>query len=74
MKNKNSFRPRISVVIPTKEEELTITDIIQNCKPHADEIIVVDGHSQDRTREKAASQDVRLYLIIKNGKEKPCAM
>jgi len=61
-------KPKISVVIPTLNEESTIAEIIEGCKPYADEIIVVDGHSQDRTREVAERLGVKVILDNKRGK------
>jgi len=59
---------KISVVIPTLNEESTVTEIIEGCTPYADEIIVVDGHSQDRTREAAEKLGVKVILDNKKGK------
>lgn len=59
---------KISVVIPALNEENTIADIIQGSKPYADEVIVVDGHSQDGTREVAERMGVKVILDHKKGK------
>lgn len=59
---------KISVVIPTLNEEDTVAEIIEGCKPYSDEIIVVDGHSQDRTREVAQGLGVKVILDNKKGK------
>jgi glycosyltransferase involved in cell wall biosynthesis len=59
---------KISVVIPTLNEEVTIAGIIEGCKPHADEIIVVDGHSADRTGQIAEELGVRVIQDHKKGK------
>ena len=59
---------KISVVIPTLNEEHTIKDVIEGCRPYADEIIVVDGHSTDRTKEIAESLGVKVILDHKKGK------
>jgi len=58
----------VSVVIPALNEESTIADIIQGSKPYADEIIVVDGHSRDKTREVAEGLGVRVILDHQKGK------
>ena len=60
--------PRITVVIPTLEEEKTIASIIRGCKPHADEIIVIDGYSADRTREIASELGAEVIFDHKKGK------
>jgi glycosyltransferase involved in cell wall biosynthesis len=59
---------KLTVVIPTLNEEMTIARIIEGCKPYVDEILVVDGHSRDRTREIAESLGVKVILDNKKGK------
>ena len=51
---------RVTVVIPAKDEEGLIGEIIDAVRPHADEILVVDGHSRDRTPHIAASLGARV--------------
>lgn len=58
----------ISVVIPTLNEEETIGSIIKGCMPHADEMIVVDGYSRDRTRDIAKAFGVNVIFDHKKGK------
>src|SRR5262245_3195281 len=58
----------VSVVIPTKDEEGLIGEIVDAVRPHATEILVVDGHSTDRTREIAAECGARV--ILDNGRGK----
>jgi len=55
-------------VIPTLDEERTIGSIVRGCEPHADEIIVIDGYSVDRTREIAEALGVKVILDNKKGK------
>ena len=64
----DSTKPTISVVIPALNEEQTILEIIEGCKPYADDLIVVDGHSQDRTREISEEAGARVILDNKKGK------
>ncbi len=59
---------KVSVVIPTLNEEKTVASIIGGCKPYADEIIVIDGHSTDRTRETAKGVGAKIILDHKKGK------
>ena len=59
---------KISVVIPTFNEELTISKVIRDCMPYADEIIVVDGHSEDKTAQIAEDLGVKVILDNKKGK------
>jgi glycosyltransferase involved in cell wall biosynthesis len=62
----------ISVVIPARDEEGLIGEIVDSVRPYADEILVVDGHSTDRTREIAAEHGARV--ILDHGKGKGEAM
>jgi dolichol-phosphate hexosyltransferase len=65
-------RHSIAIVIPTLNEEQTIGQIIEQCRPFGDEILVVDGHSQDRTAAVAAAMGVRV--LLDNGKGKGAAL
>jgi dolichol-phosphate hexosyltransferase len=59
---------RVTVVIPTKDEEGILGEMIDACRPHADEILVVDGHSRDRSPEIAVAHGARV--IVDNGRGK----
>lgn len=59
---------RVTVVIPTRDEEGLIGEIIDAVRPHADEVLVIDGHSRDRTREIAAAKGARVVLDHGKGK------
>jgi dolichol-phosphate mannosyltransferase len=59
---------RVTVVIPTKDEEGLVGEIVDAVKPYADEVLVVDGHSRDRTREIAAEHGARVVLDRGKGK------
>lgn len=61
-------RLKISIVIPTRNEGGTISDIIKGCMLHGDEILVVDGHSTDDTR--AIAQKLGIRVVLDNGKGK----
>lgn len=58
----------VTVVIPTKNEEGLIAEIVAAVRPHAAEVLVVDGHSTDRTREIAAAMGARVVLDAGRGK------
>lgn len=58
----------VTVVIPAKNEELNIGEVIENALPFCDELLVVDGHSTDRTVEIAQSFGVRVVKDNKKGK------
>jgi glycosyltransferase involved in cell wall biosynthesis len=58
----------VTVVIPTKNEEGLIGEIVDSVRPYADEILVIDGHSTDRTREIAVERGARVELDGGKGK------
>lgn len=69
MTKTNNPALKISIVIPTLNEESTISQIISSCVKFADEILVVDGHSKDRTRDIATQfNNVKILLDNKKGK------
>lgn len=59
---------RVSLVMCAKNEAKTIGDILKRCKPFCDELIVVDGHSEDKTSEIAKRAGARVVLDNKKGK------
>ncbi len=59
---------KVTVVIPTRNEEKSIAEIVRFCRPYADELLVVDGHSSDRTREIASGLGCRVVLDGGRGK------
>lgn len=64
--------PDVTVVIPTKDEEESIEAVVCGVEPFADEILVVDGHSKDRTREIAKACGAKI--LLDNGKGKGLAV
>jgi glycosyltransferase involved in cell wall biosynthesis len=52
--------PKISAVLATYNEEENIFDCINSLKQFADEIVVVDGNSSDRTAEIAAKMNAKV--------------
>ena len=59
---------RVTVVIPAKDEEGLIGEIVDAVRPHADEILVVDGHSRDRTATIAVEHGARVVQDNGQGK------
>ena len=57
----------MTVVIPTKNEEGLIGEIVDAVRPYG-EVLVVDGHSTDRTREIAQQHGARVVLDGGKGK------
>ena len=60
--------PRVTVVIPAKDEEGLIGEIVDQVKPYADEVLVVDGHSRDRTPDIATAHGARVIRDRGHGK------
>ncbi len=52
----------------TRNEEATIEEVVRAVMPHADETLVVDGHSTDGTRELAESLGAKVSLDDGHGK------
>ena len=59
---------RVTVVVPAKDEEGLIGEIVDAVKPFADEVLVVDGHSRDRTPAIAAEHGARVITDHGHGK------
>jgi len=59
---------RVTVVVPTRDEEGLVGEIIDAVRSSCDEVLVVDGHSKDRTREIAAAHGARVILDHGKGK------
>lgn len=53
---------RLSVVLATRNEETNIGRCLNSVKDIAEEIIIVDEHSVDKTREIAAKYGAKIYL------------
>lgn len=58
----------VTVVIPTRNEEATLGDVLDAVRPYADELLVVDGHSTDRTQAVATARGARVLLDDGQGK------
>jgi len=59
---------KITVCVPTKNEAKGIERVISGVGPHADEVLVVDGHSNDTTRDLAKKVGARVILDNQRGK------
>ena len=58
----------VSVIICAKNEAGGIQQVIDSVKPYGSEILVIDGHSTDKTAELAAAAGARVYKDHKKGK------
>ena len=64
---------KTTVIIPAFNEELLIEEVITQCKPYCDEIMVVSAlRSTDKTKEIAQKMGVKV--LVDNGKGKGDAM
>jgi dolichol-phosphate hexosyltransferase len=57
-----------SVVVPARNEEATIADVLERVRPLTDDLIVVDGHSSDSTAAIAAAFGARVIKDNRRGK------
>lgn len=64
----NHLNNKITVLIPALNEETTIGDIITRSKKYSDDILVIDGHSNDGTESVSRSLGVKVMLDHKKGK------
>jgi len=63
-----SAKPMVSVVIPTRNEIGVISQVIEGVKRWADNILVIDGNSDDGTSEVARKLGVKVIMQNGNGK------
>lgn len=57
----------LSIVIPCKNEAQGIQRIINSVKKYSDDIVVVDGNSNDGTKELCETNDIKFINEISNG-------
>jgi dolichol-phosphate mannosyltransferase len=60
----------VTAIIPARNEEQSIAEIIERTRPHCDEVLVVDGHSSDRTAQIALSCGDGVRVVKDNRKGK----
>ena len=71
-KNILNYRSKIEIVIPALDEEKSICSIIEKCLKFTDNILVVDGRSNDDTVRLA--KEMGVNVVIQNGKGKGAAI
>ena len=59
---------RVTVIVPTRNEGVNLRPVLEVAAPFADELLVVDGHSTDDTREIAEA--LGATVVLDNGKGK----
>ena len=67
-------RPTVSVVIPTLNEEPNLPFVLPRISAWIDEIVIVDGHSTDRTLEVARDLLPHVTIVHQPGKGKGDAL
>jgi phosphoheptose isomerase len=67
-------RPTISAVIPTLNEEENLPHVLPRIPSAVDEVIVVDGHSTDRTVEVARELRPDVKIVMQEGRGKGAAL
>lgn len=65
---KHSSAGGVSLIIPARNEAQNICEVIERSLPYCDELVVVDGHSTDGTRELAEDYGVRVVTDNRKGK------
>lgn len=58
----------LTIIIPSYNEEASIGEMVKKCRQYSDEVIVVDGHSQDATTAIAAENGAKIIFDNKKGK------
>jgi len=65
---------RVSVVIPARNEARNIAWVLENMPLGVDEIVLVDGHSSDRTIEVALAIRPDTVVVVDDAPGKGCAI
>lgn len=61
-------KSKVSIIIAAKNEGQGIKKILEQVKPYSNDIIVVDGHSNDGTKEAAENFGAKFLLDNKKGR------
>ena len=68
------FRPLVSVVIPARNEEGNIAWVLDRLPRDVHEVVIVDGHSTDRTVEEALARRPDAIVVHDNARGKGDAL
>ncbi|HYM65166.1 MAG TPA: glycosyltransferase [Candidatus Sulfotelmatobacter sp.] len=55
-------KTKISIIIPCKDEAEGLRKIIRSIRKYSDDIIVMDGHSKDNTKQIVTEEKTRYFL------------
>lgn len=61
-------KSKVSIIIACKNEGAGIKKILESVKKYSDDIVVVDGHSNDGTKEIAKKYNASFFLDHKKGR------
>jgi len=64
----SSYKKKISIVIAAKNEGGGLEQIIKSVRPYSDDVIIIDGHSTDNTKDIARKYKIAYYLDHKKGR------
>jgi len=59
---------KITTIVPARNEGRNIRKILEGCLKYSDDVLVVDGHSTDNTRDIAKELGIPVVLDNKKGK------
>jgi len=68
LENTYNFSQLLTIAIPALNEEATLADIITGSKRYSDDILVIDGHSQDHTVKISQELGARVIFDHQKGK------
>lgn len=66
------MKDKITIILPTRNEENTIGDIIKQVSKYSNDILVIDGHSKDSTR--SIAESLKARVVLDDGKGKGAAL
>ncbi len=66
--------PKISVVIPTLNEEKNLAHVLPKIQEWVDEIVLVDGYSSDQTINVARELCPKIQIVMQEGRGKGAAL
>jgi glycosyltransferase involved in cell wall biosynthesis len=66
--DESRFRARLTVLIPAKNEQATIAEVVRGALAHSADVLVVDGSSKDETAARAESAGARVCRDEGRGK------
>lgn len=71
---KGKRAPKISVVIPTLNEEKNLAHVLPKIQEWVDEVLLVDGHSSDQTISVARELCPDIRIVMQEGRGKGAAL